>query len=114
MVCCSSLRSHIMNGRSNTRNHSLASPRIPRRRVRAIANMTSLLWSVILIVALFATASRAADGSKDLAYDVGGPLEGPKLPLFPTQHGEDPGYPGCVPALAAEKAQGKTWDAQGM
>ena len=27
----------------------------------------------------------------------GGPLAGWKLPLFPTQHGERPGHPGCLP-----------------
>ena len=34
-------------------------------------------------------------------YDAGGPLEGPKLPPFPTQQGEPAGQPGCIPALAA-------------
>ncbi|NUN92866.1 MAG: heparinase II/III family protein [Verrucomicrobiae bacterium] len=29
--------------------------------------------------------------------EIGGPLEGPKLPLFPTQHGEPAGYPGWLP-----------------
>src|SRR5690348_3596368 len=104
-----------MNAPSNAQNHLLTSPRMPRTRgFRGIISAVASLWSFALIAAMFATACRAADGSKDLVYDVGGPLEGPKLPLFPTQHGEEPGYPGCVPSLAAEKAQGKTWDAQGM
>jgi len=30
-------------------------------------------------------------------YEVGGPLAGVKLPLFPTQHGEPAGHPGCLP-----------------
>src|SRR5678815_124653 len=29
-------------------------------------------------------------------YEVGGAIEGPKLVLFPTQHGELPGYPGWL------------------
>ena len=36
------------------------------------------------------------------AYEVGGALAGLVLPPFPTQHGETPGHPGCVPELAAE------------
>ena len=30
-------------------------------------------------------------------YEIGGPLAGLKLPLFSTQHGEEPGFPGCLP-----------------
>jgi len=30
-------------------------------------------------------------------YETGGPLAGLKLPLFPTQHGEPAGHPGCLP-----------------
>ena len=33
----------------------------------------------------------------ELQYEHGGPLAGFKLPLFPTQHGEEPGYSGCLP-----------------
>jgi len=33
---------------------------------------------------------------------VGGPLAGLELPLYPTQHGEQPGFPGCVPQLVAQ------------
>lgn len=37
-------------------------------------------------------------------FEIGGPLAGLKLPLFRTQHGEKPGYPGCIPELM-EKAR---------
>ena len=30
-------------------------------------------------------------------FEAGGPLAGLKLPLFPTQHGEEPGHSGCFP-----------------
>jgi hypothetical protein len=30
-------------------------------------------------------------------YEIGGPLAGLKLPLYPTHHGEKPGHPGCIP-----------------
>src|SRR5450830_1560478 len=42
-----------------------------------------------------------------MEFEVGGPLEGPRLPLFPTQQGEAAGYPGCIPELMA---QGKSTD----
>lgn len=35
-------------------------------------------------------------------YEIGGPLEGLKLPLYPTQHGEAPGYPGVLPGQPTE------------
>jgi HEAT repeat protein len=34
-------------------------------------------------------------------YEIGGPLAGLRLPLFKGQHGEEPGYPGCLPELIA-------------
>jgi len=45
---------------------------------------------------------RGTEGGED-DFLVGGPLAGVPLPLFPTQHGEPPGHPGCIPALT-EKA----------
>jgi hypothetical protein len=30
------------------------------------------------------------------AYEMGGPLAGVKLPPFPTEFGEPPGYRGCI------------------
>lgn len=54
-------------------------------------------------------------------YEIGGPLAGLRLPLFKGQHGEEPGYPGCLPELIAssEKKEdmGNTyedWGPQGM
>lgn len=35
-------------------------------------------------------------------YERGGPLAGLNLPLYKTQHGDPPGYPGCIPALIAK------------
>jgi hypothetical protein len=37
--------------------------------------------------------------SRGAELEIGGPLEGPKLPLFPTQHGEPAGYPGWLPEI---------------
>jgi len=34
-------------------------------------------------------------------FEIGGPLAGLKLAPFPTRHGEEPGHPGCIPALMA-------------
>ncbi|MCL4201898.1 MAG: hypothetical protein KJ000_05345 [Pirellulaceae bacterium] len=34
-------------------------------------------------------------------YEIGGPLAGVRLERFPTQRGEAPGYPGCIPELMA-------------
>lgn len=39
-------------------------------------------------------------------FEVGGPLQGVTLPLYPTQHGEDPGYPGCLTELQKAEAKG--------
>jgi len=47
-----------------------------------------------------AAAMTAASMAEEPAWEVGGPLAGVKLPPFPTQHGEPPGHPGCVPDLA--------------
>ena len=46
-------------------------------------------------VALFAVDS--ASQCAEAEYEVGGPLAGLKLPLYPTQHGEPAGHPGCLP-----------------
>ncbi|NUN92302.1 MAG: hypothetical protein HUU04_00815 [Verrucomicrobiae bacterium] len=39
-------------------------------------------------------------------FEPGGPLQGVKLPRFPTQHGEKPGYPGVIPELQTRDATG--------
>jgi len=76
-------------------------------------------WLVLACVLLSPIAAAAAPQDDD--YEVGGPLAGLKLPPYPTQHGEQPGYPGCIPELMG---QGKTindmgrefreWGPQGM
>ena len=43
-------------------------------------------------------------------YEIGGPLAGVKLPLYVGQHGEEPGYPGCIPELMEE---GEAFDDMG-
>lgn len=55
---------------------------------------TALMLAAVLGVATMVYAQEADD-----EYDVGGPLAGVQLPLFPTQRGETPGFPGCVPDL---------------
>ena len=37
-------------------------------------------------------------------YVTGGPLAGVELALFPTQHGEEPGHPGCIPGTRFARA----------
>ena len=54
-------------------------------------------------VFLLTTVLQAEAAAQSTAqYLVGGPLAGIELPLYRTQHGEQPGYPGCIPALTAE------------
>jgi len=55
--------------------------------------------SGLLLVVMAVTVSRGAGPEE---YEIGGPLAGVRLPLFPTQHGEQPGYPGCIPELIRE------------
>jgi len=50
-----------------------------------------------LALLILATPFPLIAGQTAEEYEIGGPLAGVKLPLFPTQHGEPPGYPGCLP-----------------
>ena len=52
---------------------------------------TRILAGVIAMIPLFYSVLEADE------YEIGGPLAGLKLPLFKTQHGEKPGYPGNLP-----------------
>jgi hypothetical protein len=61
---------------------------------------------VTAMAAAFLCAGIAAAQSRTDAYEIGGPLQGVPLKLFPTQHGEKPGYPGCVPALQKPEGEG--------
>lgn len=63
--------------------------------VKSVVVFAFLLW------AWRGAVSQAAD-----TYEVGGPLQGVSLPLFPTQHGEKPGYPGCIPELQKPDEKG--------
>jgi hypothetical protein len=58
-----------------------------------------VLWTAVLglAAAVFAGAEE---------FEIGGPLAGVKLPLFPTRFGEAPGYPGVVTGGVAT-AEGK-------
>jgi hypothetical protein len=51
--------------------------------------------SMVLAVLLCAGVSVAASAD-DGDYVTGGPLAGVRLPPFPTQHGEPPGFPGSI------------------
>jgi hypothetical protein len=53
-----------------------------------------MCWSVVCLLTTVLAAA-AED------YEIGGPLAGVRLERFPTQHGETPGFPGCVPELMA-------------
>lgn len=50
-----------------------------------------------VFVVLAATFQAGLCSSPAQEYNVGGPLAGVKLPLFPTQHGEPAGHPGAIP-----------------
>jgi len=81
-----------------------------RRLVRAIGAMG-------LVAGVWAVGAGAGPAPKkqELAYRVGGPLAGLVLPLFPTQHGEPPGYPGCIPELRVKEESGYvTFSPDGM
>lgn len=82
--------------------------------------MNKRIVTASLLLAGFLLFPLAPSGSAQ-DYEIGGPLAGMKLPLFQGQHGEKPGFPGCVPELIG---QGKTvtdmgstyreWDSQGQ
>jgi len=55
--------------------------------------------SVLFLTMTAVTTPRSARPDK---FEIGGPLAGVRLPLFATQHGEEPGYPGCIPELIRE------------
>jgi len=57
--------------------------------------MRKMIASLLVAVAGIAAAQTAPQEKPQ--YVVGGPLAGVPLPLFPTQHGEPPGYPGVIP-----------------
>jgi len=50
-----------------------------------------------LVLSAVMTGAVSALPEEGDPYVVGGPLAGLKLPLFRTQHGEPPGFPGCLP-----------------
>ncbi|MGB2823778.1 MAG: hypothetical protein WBF17_22550, partial [Phycisphaerae bacterium] len=58
----------------------------------------------LYLLALLAVSGRAcwAESKQRDEFLVGGPLAGLKLPGFPGEHGEEAGYPGCIPALMAK------------
>ena len=45
------------------------------------------------------TAFAANEDASAFEYEVGGPLAGVKLPRYAAGHGEERGYPGCIPEL---------------
>lgn len=50
----------------------------------------------LLHVLLFCAVALPLHAQTPVKYEVGGPLAGEILPLYPTQHGEPPGRPGCL------------------
>ena len=65
-----------------------------RQHLAFLATGLAALW-VWSAPAMAQTKAKAADDQ----YEVGGPLQGVRLPLYPVQHGEKPGHPGCISAL---------------
>ncbi|NQT87270.1 hypothetical protein HQ560_10930 [bacterium] len=77
--------------------------------------------SLFPLIALSCLAFNAWAHAGTGKYEVGGPLAGPKLPLFQGEHGSPPGYPGVVPKLLDKDGdmrdmgtQYKEWGPQGL
>ena len=75
-------------------------------------------WMVFLCGFIPAIAAAQTTGSE---CEIGGPLAGLRLPLYPTRHGEPAGYPGCIPELAQQGQvvvdmgqEYRQWSPQGM
>ncbi len=58
--------------------------------------MKRMIGSLMLVAAVAAAPNFGVADNEPMEYEVGGPLFGVHLPLFPTQHGEPAGYPGCL------------------
>lgn len=58
--------------------------------------MRKALCPLVAVLAAIVPLAAFGDGKPEAAYLPGGPLAGLELPLFKTQHGEPPGYPGAV------------------
>ena len=69
----------------------------PGNRTRMVA------WTV---AAFYLCICTPVPGRMQEQFEVGGPLQGVALPLYPTQHGEDPGYPGCLAELQNPEGKG--------
>lgn len=66
--------------------------------------MVSTRWTCRIVGAIVCgVAAASAAGAEQ--YEAGGPLAGLVLPLMPTQHGEAPGYPGCIAELLRKGEQ---------
>lgn len=75
--------------------------------------MKRTLRGLVVVLAAWGLAAGVPAAADD--YEIGGPLQGVKLPLFTTQHGEKPGYPGVIPELQVKDAKGNTtFTAEGL
>ena len=57
---------------------------------------------ITALAAIVSSVAVAVSPAGEPQYETGGPLAGLKLAPFPTQHGEPPGYPGCLPERMRE------------
>ncbi len=55
------------------------------------------MMRLICAAGVLALAIQTLSAQTPAKYEVGGPLAGEILPPYPTQHGEPPGRPGCLP-----------------
>jgi hypothetical protein len=83
-----------------------------------MAMTAKVSWMVFLCGFVPAIAAAQTAG---LECEIGGPLAGLRLPLYPTRHGEPAGYPGCIPELAQQGQvvvdmgqEYRQWSPQGM
>jgi len=82
-----------------------------------LRTFTPIELLVVVAVALTSQADGLAAAGQE-EYEIGGPLAGVKLPLFPTECGEPRGYPGCIPELQAAAREmdpkSREWTPQGQ
>jgi len=77
------------------------------RNRRSTERSSGIRMVTTLLMILAAGSGPAGEGEE---FETGGPLAGVRLPLWRTQHGEPPGYPGSLPLKMA--AAGEVKDGQ--
>lgn len=69
-----------------------------------------LCLSLAVTLAAYLGGSALALEKEGRDYEIGGPLAGERLPLFPGQHGEPVGHPGSIPGQFDTEGLAPEWD----